>query len=449
MKCVKEISPDILFTQEDLALGTKTVHKGVERMMAKHGKAFEFRAGPCRDFGKTNFGGLPLEGFRRVAEASAETADWIDQTKGVVSGMRVANKIYVRRSLDCEVLAAGCLEVVTLDKLVRFDCEVPPRATPFAVIRYEDTVVCLISAHLSGGRFDDELIKAMLDGVREASAAEVEAALELKSTQLTDAVRKVYAAVNRQAAVHLEETIGRSLSEVSRKLKDLEKAKPRLPLPPIDLVVLGGDCNSYSREVTSLRTDANPQFGYACKVLFGEYAENKSKVDQFLRYQTVRDEISYNDWSLRRVPPSNAATARSSIYGGIVDHFFLHAAASIELREFESTVEPHGLAGDGTGSGFRRKASDHNPILLALAWEFSAQERETRTKHRAARRLQAAQRGLTQRKASRELLPTKQGAPTAAEEKEDPETTKQMAVSQADREAGRAAACDRVDIQCI
>jgi hypothetical protein len=420
MKCVNEIMPDILFTQEDLSLGKNKVHKGVERIMAKYGKAFEFRAGPCRNAGKTNFGGLPLEGFRRLAEASAETADWIDQTKGVVSGMRVANKIYVRRGLSCEVLASGCLEVVTLDKLVRFDCEVPPRATPFAVIRYEDTVACLISAHLSGGRFDDELIKSMLDGIRDASAAEVEAALELKSTQLKDVVGKVYAAVNRQAAVHLEETVGRSILEVSRKLRDMEKAKPRLPLPPIDLVVLGGDCNSYGREVTSLRTDANPQFGYACKVLFGEYEENARKVDQFLRYQTVRDEIPHDDWTLRRVRSSSAPTARSSIYGGIVDHFFVHAAASVDLRELESTVEAQGLAADETGSGFLRKASDHNPVRLTLAWEFSAQEREARRQHRAAMRLQAAQRGLLQRKASRELLAMSSTKPTAAQEKEDP-----------------------------
>jgi hypothetical protein len=419
MKCVNDISPDILFTQEDLSLGKNKVHKGVERIMAKYGKAFEFRAGPCRNVGKTNFSGLPLEGFRCVAEASAETADWIDQTKGVVSGMRVANKIYVRCGSGCEVLASGFLEVVTLDKLVHFDCEVPPRATPFAVIRYEDTVLCLISVHLSGGRFDDELIKSMLDGIREASAEEVEAALELKSTQLKDVVGKVYAAVNRKEKVHLEETVGRSILEVSRKLRDIEQAKPRFPLPPIDLVVLGGDCNSYGREVASLHTDANPQFGYACKVLFGEYEKNVSKVEQFLRYQTVRDDISLDDWTLKRVLPSNASTARSSIYGGIVDHFFVHADAArsgLALRELAATVEATGLAVDETGSGFLRKASDHNPVRLALAWEFSAQERETRRRHRAAMRLQAAQRGFLQRKASRDLLATsstKQGAPTA------------------------------------
>jgi hypothetical protein len=109
---------------------------------------------------------------------------------------------------------------------------------------------------------------------------------------------------------------------------------------------------------------------------------------------------------LRRVLPSNASTARSSIYGGIVDHFFLHAAAGIALRELESTVEENGLAADGTGAGFRRRASDHNPIRLALAWDLSAQERETRRQNRAAMRLQATQRGLAQRKATRELLST-------------------------------------------
>ena len=88
-----------------------------------------------------------------------------------------------------------------------------------------------------------------------------------------------------------------------------------------------------------------------------------------------------------------------------MDHFFVHADASrVDLRELESTVEAKGLAVDETGSGFLRKASDHNPVRLALAWELSAQERETRRHHRAAMRVQATQRGFLQRKASRELL---------------------------------------------
>ena len=54
-----------------------------------------------------------------------------------------------------------------------------------------------------------------------------------------------------------------------KQMQKIQKLNSRLSLPPIDVVVLGGDCNSYGGEVTALveRYDA---------VKFGIFQRNLS-----------------------------------------------------------------------------------------------------------------------------------------------------------------------------
>lgn len=361
LTCLRDpdLSPDILFTQEDLKPGESVVNKGVEGMLKAHGEQLKFRGGE----------GFPIEGYTRIAESSAESADWIDRTEGLLSGMTVANKIYMRKDLDAKVLMTGRVDILTLDHLIDLDTHVPPRASPYAVVQYKGTVLCFISVHLSGGRFDDELVKRILSEEPQVEAR-VAAATTLKAQQLGDVAAKVHDAVHGRAPVRFSRNAMGSMLKLSQTLAEERKRQPAEPLPPVDVVVLGGDCNSYGKEVTSLHTDANPQFGYATGVLFGPYAENAGKVDAFLRYQTVPDEVAHSGWQLRRELATNAATARSSIYGGIVDHFFVHTDR--ERVRFGSTrakaaVVERGLRLEAEGK-YAREASDHNPVSMVLEW---------------------------------------------------------------------------------
>ena len=80
-------------------------------------------------------------------------------------------------------------------------------------------------------------------------------------------------------------------------------------------------------------------------------------IDAFLQYQFgIPNEIQCEHqrgqpWRMQRLVAANAATARSSIYGGIVDHFMLHCTkgAVKEPRHRVAVVE-RGLAGHLFGS---------------------------------------------------------------------------------------------------
>ena len=97
-------------------------------------------------------------------------------------------------------------------------------------------------------------------------------------------------------------------------------------------------------------------------------------IDAFLQYQSgIPNEIQCEHqrgqpWRMQRLVAANAATARSSIYGGIVDYFMLHCAkgAVKEPRHRVAVVE-RGLTNDAKGA-MVRFASDHNPICLDLQW---------------------------------------------------------------------------------
>jgi len=349
------------------------------KILHKHGSEFAKRGGD--DF--------PLKGYQCISESPAEGADWVDQTDGLLSGMKIGNKIYVREELlansSVQVLKAGKVPVLTMGDLVELESPVPPRAAAWAVLRFADTVFLFISVHLSGGRFDDEIVKKLLEeeGLGDMSKEDLERVLAVKSLQLDDVMRKVHAmAITSQICEDKPppchparlKSAGSVVDSVAEQVHNGLRADHEA-LPPVDYVVLGGDCNSYSHEVTRLRSAANPQFSYACSALFGPYEENKHKVDGFLRYQTVPDSISSGMGSLKRVIPKNGAerlgavpSARSTIYGGVVDHFFVlsnsHRMAACKVA---SVVAERGLAMTEAGD-FVREASDHNPISLELEW---------------------------------------------------------------------------------
>lgn len=363
--------PMILFTQEDLIDGESRVNEGIVNLMVRRGSQIKFRGG--KDF--------PLEGYSCIAESKAETADWLDQTEGLLSGMHVSNKIYVREDIKSEfTVLSTCSDagapVPTLGDLLKLEKEVPPRSACWACVRYLETTFMLTSVHLSGGRFDDSLIKDMIGDPAMASS-DLEKALTVKATQLNSALKQVFDMCHD---VHLL----RSQSDVIQKrndvtLMDMVKEKQAREaisaLPPIDFMIVGGDCNSYAGEVTSLHNEKNPQFGYATGVLFGPYKDAMKEVDAFLKYQTVPDAISNGEWTLARQMHSNrddGPHVRSSIYGGIVDHFFLYAAPDrVTSHTACSTVGEDGLQRDAESGKYARLASDHNPITLSLSWKIN------------------------------------------------------------------------------
>jgi len=178
------------------------------------------------------------------------------------------------------------------------------RCAALAFIGDESRNLGLSSVHLSGGRYDD------------AEFLEAPEKLEkVKENQLINTLQ--------------------GLQDLNRKLDLKENVS----------FVIGADANSFDKNEVRKRQE--------------DYAKEKlglsgSTLESFISWQTVPDSICSNEDTLLRY---TATTGSSTIYGGIVDHFWTNKSVkNVKLLE-----------GDGFSCDKVKVRSDHNPLLFTIS----------------------------------------------------------------------------------
>ena len=100
------------------------------------------------------------------------------------------------------MLASGEVHIVTMSDVVP-GVATTPRGAAWACVRYQETTVVLVCVHLSGGRFDDVVMKSLIDA--DAASTTVGAACRLKQSQLAEILRKVSQALSLSGSAPSED----------------------------------------------------------------------------------------------------------------------------------------------------------------------------------------------------------------------------------------------------